>query len=43
MLSIRLVEFSGSGFWSVLSCRKMHRTPGCAFVERLLNGVHSVV
>ncbi len=27
MLSIRLVEFSGSGSWSVLSRRKMRGTP----------------
>ncbi len=27
MISIKFVEFSGSGSWSVLSCQKMRGTP----------------
>ncbi len=43
MISVRLVEFSGSGSRSGLPRRKKARDAGRAFVERLLNDVHSLV
>ncbi len=33
MISIRLVEFSGSGFWSVLSRQKRHGMPDVRFLK----------